>query len=71
MKDGDSVTWGGSETFKETGMKAALDAAGTYRMLDRGTATTPEEQRAMWRDRRLGRLVLHERQRPHPSAASS
>lgn len=51
MNDGDSVTWGGSETFKETGMKAALDDAGIYRMLDRTTATTPEEQRAMWRDR--------------------
>lgn len=51
MADGDSVTWGGSETFKESGMKAALDEAGCYRMLDRTTATTADEQRAMWRDR--------------------
>ena len=51
MAEGDSVTWGGTETFKETGMKAALDEAGIYRMLDRTTATTPEEKRAMWRDR--------------------
>lgn len=51
MHEGDSVTWGGSETFKETGMKAALENAGCYRMLDRATATTPEEQREMWRDR--------------------
>lgn len=51
MHGGDSVTWGGSETFKETGMKAALENAGCYRMLDRATATTPEEQREMWRDR--------------------
>ena len=51
MAEGDSVTWGGTETFKETGMKAALDEAGVYRMLDRTTATTPEEKRAMWRDR--------------------
>lgn len=51
MEDGDSVTWGGSETFKETGMKAALDDAGCYRMLDRATATTPDEQREMWRAR--------------------
>ena len=51
LSEGDSVTWGGSETFKETGMKAALEAAGCYHMLDRTTATTPEEQREMWRDR--------------------
>ena len=51
MAEGDSVTWGGSETFKETGMKAALDEAGCYRMLDRTTATTPEERRQMWCDR--------------------
>lgn len=51
LHEGDSITWGGSETFKETGVKAALDEAGCYRMLDRGTATTPEEQREMWRDR--------------------
>lgn len=51
MREGDSVTWGGSETFKETGMKAALDDAGIYRMLDRSTATTASEQREMWRDR--------------------
>lgn len=51
MEDGDSVTWGGSETFKETGMMAALEEAGSYRMLDRALATTPYEQREMWRDR--------------------
>ena len=51
MADGDSVTWGGSETFKESGMKAALDEAGCYRMLDRTTAATADAQRAMWRDR--------------------
>ena len=48
---GDSVTWGGSETFKESGVKAALEEAGCYRMLDRATARTPEEQLEMWRDR--------------------
>ena len=51
MHEGDSVTWGGSETFKETGMKAALEEAGCFRMLDRAAATTPDEQREMWRDR--------------------
>lgn len=47
---GDSITWGGSVTFTETGMRAALEA-GDWRMLDRSTATTPDEQREMWRDR--------------------
>ena len=47
---GDSITSGGSVTFTETGMRAALEA-GDWRMLDRSTATTPEEQREMWRDR--------------------
>ena len=51
MHEGDSVTGGGSETFKETGMKAALENSGCYRMHDRTTATTPEEQHEMWRDR--------------------
>lgn len=51
MHEGDSVTWGGSETFKETGMKTALETADCYRMLDRTAASTPEEQREMWRDR--------------------
>lgn len=47
---GDSITWGGSVTFTESGMRAALEA-GDWRMLDRSTPTTPEEQRGMWRDR--------------------
>ncbi len=51
MAEGDSVTWGGSETFKECGMKATLAADGGFRMLDRADAATPDEQRAMWQAR--------------------
>ena len=47
---GDSVTWGGSMTFTESGMRAALEA-GPWKLLDRATAHTPEERREMWRDR--------------------
>ncbi|MDM8299925.1 lactate utilization protein [Collinsella tanakaei] len=47
---GDSITWGGTVTFGETGVKAALEQGG-WRMIDRATATTPEEKREMWRDR--------------------
>ncbi|WP_102337295.1 lactate utilization protein [Collinsella provencensis] len=44
-----SVTWGGSVTFGESGVKAALANAGC-RMIDRAAATTPEEQEEMWRN---------------------
>lgn len=47
---GDSIAWGGSETFKQTGMKAALES-GTYRLLDRSAATCADEQRKLWRER--------------------
>ena len=47
---GDSITWGGTVTFGETGVKAALEQ-GDWSMIDRATATTPEEKREMWRDR--------------------
>ena len=53
MSEGDSVTWGGSETFKETGMKTALESAGCYTMLDRRAPTRPTRSAtcgstAMW-----------------------
>ena len=51
MGDGDSVTWGGTETFKESGVKDAITESGRFRLLDRTTPTTPEEKREMWRDR--------------------
>ena len=41
---GASIAWGGTETFKETGVKSMLEA-GDYRMIDRSKATTPEETR--------------------------
>lgn len=47
MPEGSLVTWGGSETFKETGMLAALQS-GNYNLIDRSIATTPEEQRKMY-----------------------
>ena len=47
MPEGSSIAWGGTETFKETGVKEMLEA-GAYTMLDRAKATTPEEQRAVY-----------------------
>ncbi len=44
MPKGSSVTWGGSETLKESGMLDALQK-GDYSLIDRSTATTPAERR--------------------------
>lgn len=49
VEPGQSVTWGGSVSFSESGIKAALEAD-SHRMIDRSQATTPEEQDAMWRE---------------------
>ena len=47
VPEGSSIAWGGTETFKETGVKEMLEA-GAYTMLDRAKAATPEEQRAVY-----------------------
>lgn len=47
MPQDSTVTWGGSETFKETGMLDALQKGG-YRLIDRSTAHTEEERRAQY-----------------------
>lgn len=49
VEPGQSVTWGGSVSFSESGIKAALEADG-HRMIDRSQAATPEEQDTMWRE---------------------
>ncbi|MBD5135303.1 MAG: lactate utilization protein [Lachnospiraceae bacterium] len=47
IPDNSSVAWGGSETLKETGIFEMLKS-GSYNLLDRSTAKTPEEQREMY-----------------------
>lgn len=49
VEPGQSVTWGGSVSFSESGIKAALEADG-HCMIDHSQAATPEEQDAMWRE---------------------
>lgn len=46
IPEGSSIAWGGSMTLTESG---ALDAlkAGNYQLIDRDTATTPEEKKEM------------------------
>lgn len=44
---GSTVTWGGSESVTECGLMDALKA-GSYTLLDRAEAKTPEERRAFY-----------------------
>lgn len=56
IPEGSTIAWGGTETFKETGMLSALQNAaesGTYELIDRSTAKTPDEARALY-----GKAVL-------------
>lgn len=48
LKKGASIAWGGSESFKESGMLAALEQDGSFRLIDRLKATTPEERRKIF-----------------------
>lgn len=47
MEEGASVSWGGSETLKESGMMEALHSA-DFQLIDRKTANTEEEQREIY-----------------------
>ena len=54
MKEGSSVTWGGSMSILEAGLVQALDPE-KYQIIDRDKAVTPEEKkecyrRAVWAD---------------------
>lgn len=51
IPDGSTVTWGGSETLVEAGVMDSLQA-GNYTLIDRKSARTPEEARALY-----GRIV--------------
>ena len=46
IPEGSSVTWGGSATLSETGILDALQK-GPYGCIDRSSAKTPEEARAL------------------------
>jgi hypothetical protein len=47
MPHGSSISWGGSETLKESGLMDALDP-NLYNIIDRDTAKTKEEQRELY-----------------------
>ena len=47
MPDGASIGWGGSMTLSETGLMEAIRNA-NYKIIDRETAKTPEEQRKIY-----------------------
>jgi nucleoside diphosphate kinase len=47
MPDGSSISWGGTETVKECGLMDAIHEK-NYVLIDRATATTPQEQREIY-----------------------
>lgn len=47
IPEGSSISWGGSISFEESGVKEALQN-GKYELIDRSTAHTVEEQRALY-----------------------
>lgn len=47
IPEGSSVTWGGSESMVEAGVRDAV-CQGNYEIIDRKTAKTPEESRALY-----------------------
>lgn len=47
MESGSSVSWGGSESIKECGLMDAVKA-GNFTLIDRLTAKSPEEDRALY-----------------------
>lgn len=52
LPENGSVAWGGSESFKESGLLSALQA-GNYRLIDRSLASTDEEKSELY-----GRSVM-------------
>ncbi|MCM1233136.1 MAG: lactate utilization protein, partial [Ruminococcus flavefaciens] len=47
MPEGSVISWGGSESIKEAGLMDGI-RSGNYKLIDRSTAATPEEARALY-----------------------
>lgn len=47
MEDGSTISWGGSESIKECGLMEAVKS-GSYQLIDRFSAKTPEEGRELF-----------------------
>lgn len=47
IRQGSSISWGGSETIKETGLMDAINN-GAYELIDRAAAKNPEEARQIY-----------------------
>lgn len=50
VKEGDSVSFGGSMTLEETGILEALKNRGDIRLIDRANARNPQETKQIFRD---------------------
>lgn len=49
IDDGSSVTWGGSMTIRDLGISECLKRRASLNVIDRDTASSPEERLAMYR----------------------
>jgi hypothetical protein len=48
LEKGSSIAWGGSESLKESGILQALEQDGSFELIDRLKASTPEERRKVF-----------------------
>ena len=48
LKENASISWGGSESLKESGLLDALHTQGSYELIDRTSANSPEESRTLY-----------------------
>ena len=48
IENNSSIAWGGSQTLNECGLMDALQQSGSYTMIDRTTAKSPEEARQIF-----------------------
>ena len=48
FENNSSIAWGGSQTLNECGLMDALQQSGSYTMIDRTTAKSPEEARQIF-----------------------
>lgn len=49
IPDGDTVSWGGSMTIRDTGLTSLIKESGKFNVLDRDEAKSPEEMREIQR----------------------
>ena len=65
IENNPSIAWGGSQTLNECGLMDALQQSGSYTMIDRTTAKSPEEARQIFAKSDYGSLLSDEHKCNH------